>query len=671
MTQPSVPTEPDNGQSLAPQASTYATALNGVHFINVTKSDGVCVLEPIIATQQAMTRTNAAVIAEIARANTRRMQAIMERAGEQCTIFFPAGNYYFDGAAPGWTASIETTEERQTIRGESMNSTLILQCDTAVRATIAIKHARGIVADLHVGSADWDDEGYWHDEWTAHPHQTAILLEGSDVYYGITDLQVREVSLNAAQTHLHHHNDDPADPRTYNTYLQGVRNLPGNPVPFTITRRFRPFINGIEITRNSLHVCCRHITGQEIINTIRLSNPSFHYGGAYCFEDIYVYPFGGITDPAQATSFGGRTRRGAVWTTFFRADTSPAEDTTIRHCGFSGHQFLSINAETMWVGMCTLEANHIDAYGGGETREQSACYFRVPTAEFNVSRGIRLLGNDIQGMVTRRAMGKSEAAALVMIDGGCAGIQIAHNVFTHTLFNPPSELQEGTAISVRGSDPWHNTELVIAHNIFARGWSSAIVVGSDHGDEGRGAICSPLTPEATEGVVITGNTINADGKLPVSVIYLHGVQAGCVTHNTIRVSDTSKTPISLRDVDHLLVVGNVGTLLQPSDNFLTTLGSCHHLLVADNTHNGREQHRGTVSPLSGGRPPVGSLVAWHEFPGAILPVGWERCDGQAEREWKTGAHAGSPLTGPLPHLNPASLPGTDDAVSVVWIIRVE
>ena len=666
MTDSSATDKPGAGE---PQISEYAALLNGAHFINVTKADGVCVLEPLLVTQQPRTPGNVAVIAEIARENTRRMQGIMERAGEQCTIFFPAGNYFFDGAAPGWTASIETTEERQTFRGDNMNSSLILQISTQVRATLAVKHTRGAVLDLHIGSADFDDEGYWFDAWTREPHQTAILIDGSDVYFGNTDITVRQVSLNAAHTHLHHHNDDPSLPDSYNTYLQGVRNLPGNPVPFAFTRRFRPFVNGIEITRNNLHVTCEHIIGQELINTIHMSSPHFDYSGAYAFADIRVYPFGGITDPAQAIGFGGRTRRGAVWTTFLRVDASPAEQMTIRDCSFSGHQFLAVMAEKMWVGLLTVEGNTVEAYGGGELPDQSPLYFRVPTAECNVSRNIRILGNNLQGIVTRRVMGHDDGAAMIMIDGGCAGMQIADNIFTHTLFNPPFELQEGSAIYVRGSDPWHHADLVIANNIFAQGWSSAIVIGSNHGDEERESSTSVLEPETTEGVVIIGNAINADGKVPASVIYLHAVQNCCVANNTIRISDTSKTAIGLRDADHVTVTGNTATLMQPGDAFLTTAALCRQLLLADNNHNGKINLRGTVSESAGGRPPLGGIIAWREAGAGVLPIGWARCDGQSERDWKSGAHANSPLTGALPRLNPSTFAGETDG-SICWIIRV-
>jgi len=666
MAQSSETTQPGVGE---PQISEYAALLNGAHFINVTKMDGVCVLEPLLVTQQVLTPGNSAVIHEIAHENTRRMQGIMERADEQCTIFFPAGNYYFDGAATGWTASIETTDERQTFRGDNMNSSRILQMSTQVRATIAIKHARGMVLDLHIGSADANDEGYWFDEWTHEPHQTAILIEGTNVYGGNTDIQIRQVSLNAARTHQHHHNDDPASPDAYNQYLQGVRNLPGNPIPFTMTRRHRPFLNGIEITHNNLNVKCLQITGQELINTIRLSYPSFQYGGEYTFEDIFIYPFGGITDTAQLAGFNRRTRRGAVWTTFLRVDASPAEQTAIRRCNFRGHQFLAINADKMWIGMLTVEGNTVDAYGGGETPDQSPLYFHMPTAEFNASRGIRITGNNLQGIVTRPVRQRSDGSAMIMLDGGCAGIQISDNLLTSTPFILPSDLQEGSAIYLRADDPWHHSEVVIANNIFTHGWSSAIVIGSDHGDKSRGAICSALLPEITEGVVITGNAINADGKMPVSVIYLHGVHTGSVANNTIRISDTGKTAIGLRDADHLTVIGNAAALLRAADAFLTTSGHCRHLLVADNTHNGQTYLDGQVTELTGGRAPIGGIVAWHEAGAGQLPLGWERCDGQPERAWKTGVHAKSPLIGALPDLNPGMLAG-DTAVVVTWIIRV-
>ena len=84
---------------------------NSAHYINVTQADGLFVKEPLIVCDAFDARTAAE--------NSRRIKAIMasDKISERCRIHFPAGIYYFDGAAEGWEASIQTTHKFQSITG--------------------------------------------------------------------------------------------------------------------------------------------------------------------------------------------------------------------------------------------------------------------------------------------------------------------------------------------------------------------------------------------------------------------------------------------------------------------------------------------------------------------------------------------------------------------------
>jgi|GEM_PF-943503 len=96
--------------------------------------------------------------------NTLRMKTIMDNAQKGAAIYFPAGNYYFNGSALPNRGSIETSRPGQTIYGDGANLTRIFQVnlekDFGFNAdpsrkhvpcsTIRVRHKGATVRDLTV-----------------------------------------------------------------------------------------------------------------------------------------------------------------------------------------------------------------------------------------------------------------------------------------------------------------------------------------------------------------------------------------------------------------------------------------------------------------------------------------------------------------------------------------
>ena len=99
-----------------------------------------------------------------ARVNSERMAVIMSAVSRGTTLFFSAGDYYFDGAATPNHGSIESSATGQVFRGEGVGTTRILQCNMqkdfgfACReelkrvpaATLRIRHKGCVVENLTI-----------------------------------------------------------------------------------------------------------------------------------------------------------------------------------------------------------------------------------------------------------------------------------------------------------------------------------------------------------------------------------------------------------------------------------------------------------------------------------------------------------------------------------------
>ena len=117
--------------------------------IYVDRVDPQYVVEPLVKNDRGA-----------AQSNTKRIAAIMQRAPQGATLFFPGGDYYFAGSAAPNRGTIESTATGQVFRGEGAGTTRIFQTDArrdfgfvcredlkrVPAATIRIRH-KGCVID--------------------------------------------------------------------------------------------------------------------------------------------------------------------------------------------------------------------------------------------------------------------------------------------------------------------------------------------------------------------------------------------------------------------------------------------------------------------------------------------------------------------------------------------
>lgn len=121
--------------------------------IRVDRPDSLYVAAPVVPNDRAAARLNA-----------QRIAAILSRAPKGATLFFPGGDYYFEGSAVPNRGTIESTAPGQAFRGDGAGTTRIYQTDTrrdfgfACRedikrvpaATIRIRHKGCLVEGLTV-----------------------------------------------------------------------------------------------------------------------------------------------------------------------------------------------------------------------------------------------------------------------------------------------------------------------------------------------------------------------------------------------------------------------------------------------------------------------------------------------------------------------------------------
>ena len=86
--------------------------------IYVDRVDPQYVVEPLVKNDRGA-----------AQSNTKRIAAIMQRAPQGATLFFPGGDYYFAGSAAPNRGTIESTATGQVFRGEGAGTTRIFQTD--------------------------------------------------------------------------------------------------------------------------------------------------------------------------------------------------------------------------------------------------------------------------------------------------------------------------------------------------------------------------------------------------------------------------------------------------------------------------------------------------------------------------------------------------------------
>ena len=362
---------------------------NNAHFVDVTRADGVYVSKPVEASE--------AFDPGVARRNSERVHAILtsERVGEQCLVYFPPGRYYFDGAADGWQATIETTARNQTIAGAGMNATRIFQADRSVAATIRLRHDQTAVRDLFLGSADTCTvfQPLWEDE----PHRAAVHIDapvGGGKWY--------------------------ASPRierlTINSY--------GNSI--SQDRFSRPFEEGIRITGTWLDVYVRQVWMTDTFTGFYVDQGAVMAGPAKILEVNHY-------------STHAKDRRSRAWTTFFKSETNFMEQVELLDCMFIGAQFVYMDGRPRKphgphtpVYNMVISRNYINVYDVGDAPEArepdarwSGLYFCMPAqhrenAPPNYSRDIRFVDNSCTGRAPRDG-------AFFYVEGMLRGLTIEGN----------------------------------------------------------------------------------------------------------------------------------------------------------------------------------------------------------------------------------------------------
>jgi len=402
---------------------------NSTHLINVTSPDGRYVVEPVVASDTYDQST--------ARDNSERIRNILKAAPADCTIHFPAGVYYFDGAAPGWTATIQSTHDHQTFTGDGINASYLCQKNTTVPATIRIEHPRCVIKNLSICSADSSEQ--FNQQWNDAPHQAAIHLAApSDTWY--TDPQIRNVTINSIGN---------------NIVVQGY---------------FRPFSRGIKITGPWLNVYVEGIWMQDVLNAIYIEQGA-RIAGPAKFVRVNAY--------ATPESVSKR------WNIFFHSENSFMEQVELIHCTYIGSQFIRMKGSPVQPGYrpifdMVIDHNYINTAWLKSLKQaleaaNSGIYFDLPPMPdaSNYSRDIRFTNNSC----TAKAVGEG---SFFYLEGNCRGVTFADN--------DVSCGGDDKCIYIRASRPVHGDvavrDIKITGNYF-RNFKNPITIGDAAYDPSR------------------------------------------------------------------------------------------------------------------------------------------------------------------------------------------
>jgi parallel beta-helix repeat protein len=498
----------DGATPMAAPTTTERPPTNSPRSIDVTFADGVYVAEPLIASD--------ACDKSVAATNTLRIKAILASPalGSNCTIFFPAGTYYFDGAAEAGEASIQSTHERQTFAGEGINSTQIRQISTTVSATFKISHSGCVVRDMHISSVDYADA--FKAEWDAAPHQTAIHLGcPSGTWY--TDPQVHNVNINASGN---------------NIVEKGY---------------YRPFREGSRVTGAWLNVYVHTMWMRDVFNAIYVNQGALIAGPAK-FIDINAYA---STPPEN----GGGSR---TWNIFFKSEGHFMEQVEIIHCTYIGSQFIYMAGSTPSPGInpaynMVIDHNYINNcwIREGEEASRSGIYLDLPPMAdgSNFTRDIRFTNNSCTAKAPKRG-------AFFYVQGNCRGITFADN--------DVQSAGDDKCIYIRATQPIAKTKAAIRDikitNNYFRSFRNPITIGGDRHDPSRtDAFYKGEDDDLfwNERIVIAGNqTYNLEpvDQGFVTTCFINRCRSVNVTGNAF--ADTDGEGLVLRECKDVAVTGN-------------------------------------------------------------------------------------------------------------------
>ena len=509
-----------------------ADAVDTLPRIDVNDTEASLGLPPLV--------TTSAFDAEVAAENSRRIQAIMNHpaVGAHCQIHFPAGNYYFDGAAADWQATIETTAPYQKISGDGINVTRLFQHCQEVESTIRLKHTNVALERLFIGSTDVSDS--FVPEWEAESerHQTAIHLDApiSDGRTWHTDPRIRQVAVNSYG----------------NSILQSTY--------------ARPFEIAVKVTGSWLDV---------FVDEMWINDTA---------TGIYIYQGAVMSGPAKfmrinqySTHPPGRSSK--LWTTFFKSEGHFMEQVELIHNTFIGAQFIYMEGEpihdedgTSPAYDMVIDHNYINVHDVGHASEadepgpwNSGIYMNLPPkvhedgSHGNYTRDIRFTNNSCTGRAPSRG-------AFFYMAGMCRGLTFSHNDISSPAIDKAIYIRATHRLEEDGvsrADDVAIRDVKITHNYF-RSFRNIITVGGDAEDPERLArsVDSDYRghdddPGWIQRVVVAHNQNMMEGSsdtLGLTTCYLNRVRQGVVESNTF--TETRGTALAINNSEEIAVTGN-------------------------------------------------------------------------------------------------------------------
>jgi len=473
---------------------------------------------------------------ETAKENSKRIKAILEHphVGSHCLIYFPAGTYYFDGAVDGWQGTIETTAPYQTICGDGMNVTRILQNSRSVESTIRLRHSNVTLERLFIGSVDTSDtfNPLWEEK--EQRHQAAIHLDApvSDGRAWSTDPRIRQVTINSYG----------------NSILQ--------------TTFSRPFEIGVKMNGSWLDV----FIDEMWINDTAIG--------------VYVYQGAVMAGPAKimrinqySTHPPGRSSK--LWTTFFKSEGHFMEQVELIHNTFIGAQFIYMDGrpfeddgDTSPAYDMVIDHNYINVHDVGEAPEarepgpwNSGIYMNLHprTNAGNYTRDIRFTNNSCTGRAPSRG-------AFFYVEGMCRGLTFSHNDISSPAIDKAIYIRATKRLEQDGVSRADDTairDIKITHNYF-RSFRNVITIGGDAEDPERLAQSENSVlrgvdddPWWVQRVVIAHNQNMMEGAsdtLGLTTCYLNRVRQGVVESNTF--TETAGSALVINNSEEISVIGN-------------------------------------------------------------------------------------------------------------------
>jgi hypothetical protein len=515
-----------------PSDSTAPVRSNSRRFIDVTLRDGRYVLKPLIRSA----RFDAGVAAE----NSRRIRAILRSSliGPGCVIYFPAGDYYFDGADGDWDATIQTTHPMMTIRGDGLNGTILRQKSTSVAATIKVQHDRCAVSDLAITSADRSER--FEADWSAHRHASAIhLASPEDTWH--TDPQIERVAVNTE----------------------------GNNI--VLANFYRPFEHAIRVTGPWLNVYVHTAWLRDVRNGIHVVQGT-RIAGPAKFIDVNCY----ATPPDKSS----------LWTRFFASETHFMEQVELIHCTFIGSQFIYMHGRpetpdgpyTPMYNM-VIDHNYINCAWVPSPKGDytfSGIYLSMPPARdgANHSRDIRFTNNSCTG-------GLPDRPAFFYLEGVCRGVTFADN-----------DVSSGgmdKCVYIRGSEAFGDEDIAVRDikvtgNYF-RNYANPITIGGDRHDPSRPGTHDD--PYFNDRVLISDNETQnepAVERIGLTTCFVNRARQVTIRGNSFVA--TAHSAIVTRECEHLVIASNAVSALRDGDGFGILTRDCSDTVVSGNSATG-------------------------------------------------------------------------------------